>query len=65
MRILSAQAVAIQMAKTNGTLRITEEFSERLSAYYWAVSDENGLIQIICSESELEDFKKNEGLLSI
>jgi len=54
MRILSAQSVAIKMAKNNGTLRATEEFNSRLGMPYWAISDASGLIEVAMSKQEAE-----------
>ena len=54
MRILSAQSVAIRIAKNNGTLRVSEEFNNRLGVPYWAISDDSGLIEVAMSKEEAE-----------
>ena len=55
MKTLSATCVAIGNAIANNTLRVVENYNERLGCPYWSIEDDRGLIEVCLSAKEAAD----------
>lgn len=59
MTYLDSNSVAARSASERGTLVIRECFNERLNVAYWALEDENGVIETFLSEGEATAFARD------
>lgn len=52
--LLNVNDVAIATAKENGTLKVERCYNQRLDMWYWAVSDNFGLIEVVNEQKARE-----------